>query len=221
LELARTCPEYDALPQLLERASGGLSFPSSSGKMMESRLPDLLSNSSRNRLRAALDVLMELAGSDAVPLATAHAPSRITTDESVQLKRVLDLVHERFAGPIRMRDLCAAGNISERSLHRLFARHLGENVTDYLGRLRVGRACMWLVETDRSISMIAPDAGFANLSNFNRRFRSLRHMSPTEFRRYYMQHGTMPGADEPELTKRSPSLERAARRNARPALREK
>lgn len=219
LELAQACPEYLSLRKLLQRAAGGLSFPASSGKMMESRLPGLLSNSPRDRLRAALDVLMELSESDAVPLATPQKPSRITTDESAQLKRVLDLLHERFAEPIRMRNLCAAGNISERSLHRLFVRHLGENVTDYLGRLRIGRACMWLVETDRSISMIAADAGFSNLSNFNRRFRTVRHMSPTEFKRYYMQHGTMPGAGELELTKRSPSLERPGRRNARPALR--
>ena len=109
--------------------------------------------------------------------------------------------------------------MSERSLHRLFVRHLGRNMTDYLSRLRIGRACMWLVETDRPISVIAADVGFSNLSNFNRRFRTVRQMSPTEFRRYYMQHGTMPGADELELTKRSPSLERPGQRNARPAPR--
>ena len=59
-----------------------------------------------------------------MPLTTPQKAARITADESAQLKRVLDLLHERFAEPIRMRHLCAAGNISERSLHRLFVRHL-------------------------------------------------------------------------------------------------
>jgi hypothetical protein len=54
----------------------------------------------------------------------------------------------------------AAHKIVERSLHRLSVRHLGENVTDYLGRLRIGWACMWLVETDRPINAIAADVGF-------------------------------------------------------------
>lgn len=215
--LADACPEYFSLRKLLKRAAGGLSFPSSAGRMMESRLPGLLSNSARDRLRTALDVLTELAESDAVSLATPQTATRITADESAQLKRILDLLHGRFAESIRLRDLCDAGNISERSLHRLFVRHLGENVTDYLGRLRIGRACMWLVETDRSISAIAGDAGFSNLSHFNRRFRSVRHMSPREFRRYYKQHGAMPSSGEPELTKRSPSLERPGRRSLRAA----
>jgi AraC-like DNA-binding protein len=213
LQLADSCPEYSSLRKLLMRAAGGLSFPSPAGEMMESRTPGLLSDSARDRLQTALDILTELAAMDAVPLATPQKAARITADESAQLKRVLDLLHKRFAEPIRMRDLCAVGNMSERSLHRLFVRHLGENVTGYLSRLRIGRACMWLVETDRPISLIAADAGFSNLANFNRKFRTARHMSPRDFRRYYIQHGSMPGLDKVELTKRSPSLERSNRRN--------
>jgi len=103
--------------------------------------------------------------------------------------------------------------MSERSLYRLFVRHMGENMTDYLSRLRIGRACMWLVETDRPICIIAADTGFSNLSNFNRKFRAARHMAPREFRQYYIKHGSMPGLDEFGLTKRSPSLERPKRRS--------
>jgi AraC-like DNA-binding protein len=213
LQLADSCPEYSSLRRLLARAAGGLSFSHSAGEMMESRLPGLLSNSSRNRLQTALEILAELAEMDAVPLATPQKADRITADESAQLKRVLDLLHRRFAEPVRMRDLCAVGNMSERSLHRLFARHLGENMTGYLNRLRIGRACLWLVETDRPIGHIAAEAGFSNLSNFNRRFRTARHMSPREFRQYYIRHGSMPDVDELKLTQRPPSLEKPKRRN--------
>jgi len=210
-QVTATCPEYASLRTLLQRASSGLSFPIGAGKMMEARLPGLLSDSARDRLRAALDVLMELAEADAVPLATTPQKTTVIgADESAQLNRVLDLLHKRFAEPIRMRDLCAVGNMSERSLHRLFVRHVGENVTDYLGRLRIGRACMRLVETDRPISLIAADSGFSNLSNFNRRFRAVRQMSPKEFRRQYRGQRSLPDTGEFALTKRSPSLERRA-----------
>jgi len=218
LQLADTCPEYSSLRKLLERAASGLSFSSSAGEMMESRLPGLLSKSARDRLRAALDVLTELAEMDALPLATPLKAAPITAGESAQLKRIVDLLHERFAEPIRMRDLCAAGNMSERSVHRLFVRHLGQNVTGYLGRLRIGRACLLLVETDRPINVISADAGFSNLSNFNRRFRAVRNVSPKEFRRLYRKHGNVPDPDDFELTKRPPSLERPKRRNVRSTL---
>ena len=125
------------------------------------------------------------------------------------------MVHKGFAEPLGVRDLCAVGNISERSLHWLLMRHLGQNLTDYLNRLRIGRACLWLVRTERPISVIAADAGFSNLSNFNRRFQNSRHVSPKEFRRYYLRNGRMPELHDVDLTKRSPSLERARPRIGR------
>jgi AraC-like DNA-binding protein len=92
-------------------------------------------------------------------------------------------------------------------------RHIGENFSEYLGRLRIGRACMLLVETERPISVIAAETGFCNLSNFNRRFRQARHMTPKEFRRFVIEHGRMPDSQpETDLTKRSPSLEQPNRR---------
>jgi AraC-like DNA-binding protein len=66
--------------------------------------------------------------------------------------------------------------------------------------------------------VIAADAGFSNLSNFNRRFRAVRKMSPKEFRRCYTERGRLPDWDEFDLTERSPSLERLNRRSLRPAL---
>jgi AraC-like DNA-binding protein len=213
LQLADVCPEFSGLRRLVKRAKAGLSFLQPAGARMESRLPELLSDSPRQRLQTAMELLSELADIEATPLATQITARPQASNESEQLTRVLDLLHRRFADSIRVEDLCSAGNLSPRSLHRLFLRHVGENVSDYLGRLRIGRACMLLVETDRPISVIASEAGFSNLSNFNRRFLEARRMTPREFRRFVVQYGCMPDSrPEEDLTKRSPSLEMRAKR---------
>ncbi len=213
LRLAEVCPEFSGLRRLLKRAATGLSFPRTAGARMESRLPELLSDSPLQRLETALELMNELADVEAAPLATQITARPEASIESEQLTRVLNLLHKRFAESIRVEDLCSVGNLSPRSLHRLFVRHVGENLSDYLGRLRIGRACMLLVETDQPISVIAAEAGFSNLSNFNRRFREARHMTPKDFRRFVVKHGRMPGSQpEAELNKRSPSLETRTKR---------
>jgi AraC-like DNA-binding protein len=208
--LAEVCREFHALRSLLKRGAAGLCFAPPAGAKVESHLSELLSDSPRQRLQTALELLITLADMEAAPLATAQLASRLSPpDQPAQLSRILDLLHKRFTEPIRVPDLCSVGNLSARSLHRLFLRHLGENLSDYLVRLRIGRACMLLVETDRPIGMVASEAGFSNLANFNRRFRDARHMTPKEFRRYFEQHGHMPGpAGKADLTKRPPSLEK-------------
>jgi AraC-like DNA-binding protein len=213
LQLADVCPEFAGLRRLLKRATPGLNFLQPAGARMEARLPQLLSDSPHQRLQAALETLSELAEAEATPLATQITVRPEASNDSAQLTRVLNLLHKRFAEPIRVEDLCSAGNLSPRSLHRLFVHHVGENVSDYLGRLRIGRACMLLVETDRPVSVIASEAGFSNLSNFNRRFLEARGMTPRDFRRFVVQYGRMPDSQpEVELNKRSPSLETRAKR---------
>jgi AraC-like DNA-binding protein len=215
LKAADACREIAPLRKLINRSGAGLSFPVEAAARMESRLPELLSESPLKRLHAAQELLCELGDTEATPLATQAATRPESSRESRQLAGVLERLHQNFdhRGGIRLEDLCKLANLSARSLHRLFVRHIGENFSDYLGRLRIGRACMLLVETERPISVIASETGFSNLSNFNRRFRQARHMTPKEFRRFVVQHGRMPDSPpETDLTKRSPSLEHSARR---------
>jgi AraC-like DNA-binding protein len=212
LRLADSCPEFLPLRKLITRANAGLSFPTSAGARMEACLSDLLSDSPLKRLHTVQELLCELADAGGTTLATQIATSPKSAGESGQLARVLGLLHKRFAKPIRIEDLCTVANLSARSLHRLFTRHLGENISEYLRRLRIGRACMLLVETDYPISMIAAETGFSSLSNFNRQFRDARHMTPKEFRRFVVKYGRMPDMQpELDLTKRSPSLEQRAK----------
>jgi AraC-like DNA-binding protein len=42
-----------------------------------------------------------------------------------------------------------------------------------------------LIETDRSVAQVCRESGFRNVANFNRRFRSMKGVSPREFRRQY------------------------------------
>jgi AraC-like DNA-binding protein len=223
LRVADLFPEFSGLRSLLKRATAGLSFAPPAGARMESRVPQLLADSPQKRFQTALELLTELSDAPAIPLATSQLASRsVLTGESTQLDRILDMLHKRFSEPLRVQDLCAVGNLSPRSLHRLFVRHLGENLSDYLRRLRIGRACMLLVETERPISIIAAEAGFSNLANFNRQFRDVRQMTPKEFRRYFIDHGRIPDSfSNEDLTKRSPSLERRKRVDLPPRLRSK
>src|ERR1700722_16107818 len=156
LKAADACPETAALRKLIHRSSAGLSFPVEAAAQMESRLPELLSESPMKRLHAAQELLCELANIEAMPLATQTATKPETPSESRQVARVLERLHQNFDHPIRLDDLCKLANLSARSLHRLFVRHVGENFSDYLGRLRIGLACMMLVETAAPLSGCAP-----------------------------------------------------------------
>ncbi|MFM0171467.1 helix-turn-helix domain-containing protein [Paraburkholderia sediminicola] len=141
-----------------------------------------------------------------------------SASEAERLNRVLDLLDRRFHEPLRMAELCEVANLSERSLHRYFVRHVGESVGRYLNRLRIGYATRQLTDTGWPIALIATKAGFPNLANFNRQFLAARGMTPSAYRRFFETHGHAPkdsAATPTDLETRPPSLERTRRRQTR------
>ena len=66
---------------------------------------------------------------------------------------------------------------------RMFSRALGVTPHQYLVRCRLRRAACLLSDDTRSISAIAHEVGFGDLSNFVRTFHRAAGMSPRAFRR--------------------------------------
>ena len=72
--------------------------------------------------------------------------------------------------------------MSESQFSRFFRRATGNTFTDFVNRIRVNRACQLLMESDRQVTHICYEVGFQNVANFNRRFRDIKGMTPSEFR---------------------------------------
>src|SRR5271163_3958800 len=217
LQVAQVCPEYAAIRRLLRNASTGLEFPQATAKRVAGRLEQILSESPQSRLHATLDLLVELADVNAVNLSkTAMTVPSAADSEPAQFTRVLQYLHRQFQEPIRIDALCNVGNMSARSLHRLFVKHTGDSVSEYLCKLRIGRACMRLAETDMPVSMIAYEVGLSNLANFNRQFRRVRGITPSAYRRSFQQRGELQEISGTEgLLTRPYSLDRRQKREGR------
>lgn len=78
----------------------------------------------------------------------------------------------------------AASEVGLSSFHflRLFARVLGVTPHQYLVRSRLRHAARLLADDARSITDVALDVGFADLSNFVRTFHRVAGVSPRRFR---------------------------------------
>ena len=69
------------------------------------------------------------------------------------------------------------------SFSHYFTKATGSNLSEFLNRIRVSRACELLSATDTQITEICYAVGFNNIANFNRRFRLLKGMTPREYRK--------------------------------------
>jgi AraC family transcriptional regulator len=66
---------------------------------------------------------------------------------------------------------------------RLFSRVIGVTPHQYLLRSRLAHAARLLAQDERTVTDVALDVGFADLSNFVRTFGRAAGMSPNAFRK--------------------------------------
>ena len=101
-----------------------------------------------------------------------------------RLSDVIDYIEENYAEQISLADLAAVMACSPAYFSRVFSREIGAPPFEYINRVRVRQACSLLRATSRSITEIAFEVGYNNVSFFNRYFRKIMQRTPREYRRY-------------------------------------
>ena len=97
--------------------------------------------------------------------------------------RALNLLQTRFRESWSLERLASESGISRARLAQLFRRQIGTSIHKALNKARVEHAQMLLKDSDRSITEIAEDCGFATSQHFARIFRQFTGATAAEYRR--------------------------------------
>ena len=93
-----------------------------------------------------------------------------------------DDILQNFQEPINIKKLLNIAHMSNTSFTVLFKKTYNMTFKEYLVKVRVGYACRLLDDDSKSIYQISYEAGFENLSNFNRLFKKVKNCTPSEFK---------------------------------------
>jgi AraC-like DNA-binding protein len=179
---AEHIPELaEALP-MLERAGHGIEFFGLSERARD-HWHAVKAARGMQRLAAFCDYLGDLVRCTDYRLLSNVQIQGETGDATYeQVNAIVDRITRDVATPFSAADAAAELGMSESRFSRFFRRATGNSYTDFVNLVRVNRACHLLMETDRRVTDICYEVGFHNVANFNRRFRDIKGMTPTEFR---------------------------------------
>lgn len=96
--------------------------------------------------------------------------------------RAIDYIEENFREELHLADVARQAYLSPAYFSHVFRETTSTCFARYLQRRRIREAKKLLRQTDRSVTEIAFESGFNNLSHFNRVFRRLVGASPSQYR---------------------------------------
>jgi AraC-like DNA-binding protein len=108
--------------------------------------------------------------------------SRAGEDRNRRLLRARDTIDRSYAAPLDVAALARVAHVSPAHFARQFRAVFGETPHRYLQRRRIERAMELLRDTDRPVTEICLDVGFASLGTFSRTFSAVVGESPSAYR---------------------------------------
>lgn len=182
------CLAFRLSPELAEQFAGGAAqrrhahLPPLPEMMV---LGELAQGAAEGRSDIGLDEAGLLFAARFAELAAgiAPAPLRASAEDARRAVRAALYLDEYSHRDIRLEDMAHEAGMSTWHFLRIFSKVLGVTPHQYLLRSRLRHAARLLADEEQSVTGIAYDVGFADLSNFVRTFRRAAGVSPRGFRK--------------------------------------
>lgn len=121
------------------------------------------------------------------------------TENDARMREIMQYVLANLDQEISLNELAERMFVSVSTLSRIFKKNTGVYFADYVMQLRVKTALGLLKHSEQNMTQIAMTSGFSNSASFNRAFRKVMGITPTEYREMYRGKGMQQEADQRKL----------------------
>ncbi|MFY0686654.1 MAG: helix-turn-helix domain-containing protein [Cyclobacteriaceae bacterium] len=107
---------------------------------------------------------------------------RVSEMDGKRLNNIFEYTFKEYSRHIPLEEIADVAHMTPQSFCRFFKQRTTKTYVNFLNELRINKAAQLLKEKDKSVAEIALITGFNNLSHFNRQFKRMKKVTPTEYR---------------------------------------
>lgn len=115
--------------------------------------------------------------------------TRPQSEDDQLAKKIVQYLDENATRKLSLDELAEQFSTSKYWISRKFHRDTGATISNYIMRRRVSLAKTLLESTDMKVASVAIDVGFDDLSAFNRSFKIVTGITPSQYRRIFQSKG--------------------------------
>lgn len=104
-------------------------------------------------------------------------------DEAGHFEKIHGYILDHFKDKIKIGEVASLIGMNESAFSHYFKKRTLKSFTDFINEMRLYYAACQLTHTRKNVADVAFEAGFNNLSNFNRIFKNWKNITPNQWRR--------------------------------------
>lgn len=171
--------------QLFAKASRGLRIKSSTHRLLLQKIAEINQTEGLKKVAVFLEMIDLLSHSaDYDFLASSTYRNAMSTKDTGRFNDVYQFLITNFHREIPLEEIAGVAKMSPTAFCRYFKARTQKSFVRFLLEIRISHACKLLRGNERSIMEIGMDSGYNNLVHFNKCFKSVTDMSPSEYRKH-------------------------------------
>jgi AraC-like DNA-binding protein len=181
-ELFKMFRECDCLQVLFKRAKRGILFKNPNDQLIKD-IHTFENLSELERISALIKVLGTLEAHQDYSLLTSEQYHVRQEKTSGQFKflQINNYILENLDNKLTVNKVAEVAHMVPQSFCRWFKKHAGYSFITFVNIARIENACQLLLTKNLSIQTIAFSSGFESISHFNRTFRKIKGLSPSDY----------------------------------------
>lgn len=176
-------PYFKDLQNFFINAASGFKVKSNKNQLTH-QLVTLQSQHKLKRFTSFLELLEQLSKAVTEPLSRFIYAKTLSSNEGERLQEIFDFVFKNFQHPIVLDDISKMAYMTPNAFCRFFKQRTNKTFFQFLIELRVEHACQLLnSKKELNINMISDLSGFNSISNFNKKFKKIKGLTPTQYQK--------------------------------------
>ena len=132
-----------------------------------------------------LKLFSSLSESQKVAQFYVNLPEQNSGDDYDAIGNAINYIHEHYKEDISLSEVSKRVCLTPYHFCRLFKKETGENLIDYINRIRIENAKNLIIATNESITAIYKMVGFNSKNHFYKLFKEFYNMTPQQYRTEY------------------------------------
>lgn len=183
-------PEARQLRHLFQNATRGIRFSGTTLIEAKMLMQQMLFTKGLHRVALMLQLLDVLANSKNYKILASPGYNSVENAEYAdKINLISEYIFRNFQNDISLAEVASQIHMTPAAFCRFFKLRTNRTLIDFVKEVRIGFAAKLLLEGKSNITEACYKSGYNSVSNFNKHFREIKKLSPSEFIRQYNNAG--------------------------------